>query len=94
MGDHIVRRPVAARRASGREAAAARAAAADLQQKLPGWLILWGPWRRCYTAFGVCTATATVIDAPTPEALVRSVQEAQLAAHTMQERVGGRPLLH
>lgn len=93
MGERTARRATAIHGVPARETAIAQAAAAHLQQRLPGWLVVWGPWHRCFTAFGACTTTATVIDAPTPGALLHSVQEAQLAAQTMQERARGEPLL-
>jgi hypothetical protein len=54
--------------------------AAELDSRLPGWVVIWSPYHRQFTAFGACTPEATVIDDPAPERLLDRMRSAQLAA--------------
>ncbi|MCO6004753.1 hypothetical protein NE236_07160 [Actinoallomurus purpureus] len=54
--------------------------AARLEQGLPGWVVMWAPYHRRYTAFGACTPAGTIIDAPDPNTLITRARAAQLAA--------------
>jgi hypothetical protein len=54
--------------------------AARLERDLPGWVVMWAPYHRRYTAFGACTSVRTIIDAPDPTTLIARARTAQLAA--------------
>ncbi|WP_146607725.1 hypothetical protein [Spongiactinospora gelatinilytica] len=48
-----------------------RALAATLQRRNPGWLIMWSPWRRGFSAFACWNpGRSIVIDARGPEELL------------------------
>jgi hypothetical protein len=60
--------------------------AVELERHLPGWLVLWAPYHRRYTAFGACTVVSTIIDDPDPNNLIARVREAELAAFSPAAR--------
>jgi hypothetical protein len=41
-----------------------------IQAARPGWLVMWSPWRRTFTAFACFTPDPVVIDEPTADLLV------------------------
>lgn len=46
----------------------------------PGWVIVYGPWRRRYTAFAAWPAPRpVVVDASTPEELWGAMRSAEMA---------------
>jgi hypothetical protein len=53
--------------------------AAQLQEHRPGWLIIWSPWRRCFTAFAALGPSAFIIDAPTVSCLTGHLNQAEMA---------------
>lgn len=58
------------------------AQALRLQRQCPAWLVMYGPWRRAFTAFYAGpTAEGRIIDAPSTEELralmVQAEQEAE-----------------
>jgi hypothetical protein len=54
--------------------------AAYLDDRLPGWSVMWSPARRAFTAFGACTAESTIIEDPRADDLIDQMRDAQLAA--------------
>ncbi|REE96789.1 hypothetical protein [Thermomonospora umbrina] len=44
--------------------------ASRLQTAFPGWLVMWSPWRRTFTAFASFTPNALVMDEPTTDRLI------------------------
>lgn len=56
------------------------ALARRINARLPGWLVIWSPWRECFTAFGACTPRLTIVDERDPQKLLDRACEAQLAA--------------
>jgi hypothetical protein len=36
--------------------------AARLESTCVGWVVIWSPWRRMYTAFGACTIERTIVE--------------------------------
>jgi hypothetical protein len=53
--------------------------AAELQDHRPGWLIIWSPWRRCFTAFAALSPSALIIDAPSISRLTGHLDQAEMA---------------
>jgi hypothetical protein len=43
----------------------------------PGWVVMWSPWRRSYTAFAAFTPVPVVIDANTIDRLVVQMRGAE-----------------
>lgn len=64
--------------------------AREINARLPGWVVLWGPYHRRFTAFGACTPAATIIDDPVAETLVDRMRAAQFAALYQAQTVGGQ----
>jgi hypothetical protein len=56
--------------------------AARIEQKHPGWVVLWGMFSRRYWAFPTNTAIprGTILSAPQPRELVAAIRQAELAA--------------
>lgn len=57
-----------------------RKVAGSLNARYPGWLILWAPYRRCYTAIAACLPEALIIDERDPLALITLMDMAQLGS--------------
>ncbi|GAA4603993.1 hypothetical protein GCM10023195_13470 [Actinoallomurus liliacearum] len=59
---------------------------AQVQRRLPGWVIVRAPYHGGLTAFGACTRASTIIDAGDTNTLISLCRMAQLAdvssAHT------------
>ncbi|MCO5999803.1 hypothetical protein [Actinoallomurus rhizosphaericola] len=56
------------------------AVVAQVQRRLPGWVIVRAPYHGGLSAFGACTRQTTVIDASDPDTLVALCRAAELAA--------------
>ncbi|MGP3960714.1 hypothetical protein ACTWPT_32360 [Nonomuraea sp. 3N208] len=58
-----------------------RALAATIQQRSPGWMVMWSPWRRGLSAFACWNSTqCVVIDAHTPEDLLHLMLSVEMRA--------------
>jgi hypothetical protein len=64
------------------------AIAAYLDAHIPGWVVMWSPARRAFTAFGACTPNSTIIDDPVRDSLIDRMRTAQLAALSADRPVG------
>ncbi|GAA4617963.1 hypothetical protein GCM10023195_80420 [Actinoallomurus liliacearum] len=51
--------------------------ARELEQKCPGWVVIWSAWRQAFTAFSAVTAEALVIDDSSAYRLLQRIGEAQ-----------------
>lgn len=67
-----------------------RAAAAELDRRLPGWLIMYSPFRRMLTAIAMCTPTQEIHDAPDPRTLLVLIEDIQRTAY-LAARAAGQP---
>ncbi|GAA2215244.1 hypothetical protein GCM10009850_107110 [Nonomuraea monospora] len=64
-----------------------RALAATIQQRHPGWLIMWSPWRRRLSAFACWHPTRpVVIDAQCLDDLLNLMFSEEMTAHYGDER--------
>jgi hypothetical protein len=55
-----------------------RAVADDIQRQRPGWLVIWGVYSRCYTAYPLFPVRRRVIIvASYPQALIQRMDEAE-----------------
>jgi hypothetical protein len=50
----------------------------QLQRARPGWVVMWSPWRRTFTAFAYFAPVALVLDSPTAEQLTAEMRQAEL----------------
>lgn len=57
-----------------------------LSARYPGWLVIWAPYRRCFTAIAACLAEALIIDERDPLALTTQMDLAQVGAATSAVR--------
>lgn len=64
---------------SRRSAADAHAVeiARRIQDAHAGWVVIWSPWRRKFTAFGACTAESVIVDESSVERLRALMEQAQ-----------------
>lgn len=60
--------------------ASERLTARRLQASWPGWLVMWSPWRRKFTAFAGFTRDAVVLDEPTAELLAERMHRVEMRA--------------
>lgn len=51
--------------------------AASLTDTCRGWLVIWSPWRRTYTAFAAVTGERTIIDEPTVHSLLDRMDQVE-----------------
>jgi hypothetical protein len=51
--------------------------ARQLELSQPGWVVMWSPWRRSYTAFAYFTPVPVVIDARTVDRLLLEMRGAE-----------------
>jgi hypothetical protein len=74
------------RRPRGRRAYKKRRSPADthaaevalrLQAAYAGWVVIWSPWRRMFTAFGSCTNERLIIDCSSVERLRALMDQAE-----------------
>jgi hypothetical protein len=68
--------PVTRRFACRSAYAVERAAACRLQASCPGWLVMWSPWRRKFTAFACFSCDPLIIDELTPALLLEQMHRA------------------
>jgi hypothetical protein len=55
-----------------------RAAAEEIQRKRPGWLVIWGVYTRCFTAYPLFPVRKRVIIVGNyPQALIHRMDEAE-----------------
>jgi hypothetical protein len=54
--------------------------AAEMTRQYRGWLVIWSPWRRAYTAFACFTPGSVVLDADAPSHLVEQMRQTELQA--------------
>jgi hypothetical protein len=51
---------------------------AHMLQKLnPGWVVVWGAWRRTYTAWAMWAPTSVSVEAPRPDGLTVAMRQAE-----------------
>ncbi|GAA4609187.1 hypothetical protein GCM10023195_36790 [Actinoallomurus liliacearum] len=60
----------------------AEAVAASLQSAYGGWVIIWSPWRRAFSAFCAVSTDSMIIDEASVSGLLRRIGEVELAART------------
>lgn len=53
------------------------AVASQVEAVRPGWVVLWSPWRRTFTAFGCFAPVPVVLDDPVPVRLVSRMDRLQ-----------------
>jgi hypothetical protein len=77
----IGRRRPRGRRADKKHRSAADTHAAEvalrLQTAYAGWVVIWSPWRRMFTAFGSCTNERLIIDDSSVERLQVLMDQAE-----------------
>ncbi len=61
--------------------------AQELTRHCRGWLVIWSPWRRTYTAFACFTPESVVLDADAPHQLLIQMQQTERHAVAMQPAV-------
>lgn len=73
------RRRTGQTRADRRSAADVYAAevARRVQETRAGWVVIWSPWRRKFTAFGACTAERVIVDEISVERLCVLMDQAE-----------------
>lgn len=59
---------------------------AAYQNVARGWLLMWSPWRRTWTAIACFGAAPVIIDHPDPLELLRQCRAAELSAAQGGER--------
>ncbi|MEV5705136.1 GntR family transcriptional regulator [Actinoallomurus sp. NPDC052274] len=64
----------------------AEAVATSLQSTYGGWVIIWSPWRRAFTAFSAISPDPVIIDEASVSGLLRRIGEVELAARTPGRR--------
>jgi hypothetical protein len=62
--------------------------AARLESTCAGWVVIWSPWRRMFTAFGACTAEQTILEEASVHRLRERMDAVQLAV------AAGAPIPH
>jgi hypothetical protein len=53
--------------------------AARLESTCAGWVVIWSPWRRKFTAFGACTPERTIVEDTSVHGLRVRMDTVQLA---------------
>jgi hypothetical protein len=53
---------------------------AYLQMQARGWLVMWSPWRRAWTAVAQFGPVPVILDHPNPEELLKRCRAAELSA--------------
>lgn len=62
--------------------------AAELQRAYSGWLVIWSPWRRKFTAFGSCAADRLIVEDSSVQRLRALMDEAQWYSQASPEPLG------
>jgi hypothetical protein len=62
--------------------------AARLESTCAGWVVIWSPWRRKFTAFGACTAKQTILEDTSVHRLRERMDAVELAV------AAGAPIPH
>ncbi|SEG94721.1 hypothetical protein SAMN04489712_15020 [Thermomonospora echinospora] len=52
--------------------------ASRLQASCPGWLVMWSPWRRKFTAFACLMPESMIIDESTAELLIEQIHRMEM----------------
>jgi hypothetical protein len=56
-----------------------RQIAANLQRRLPAWVVMWAPWHREFVAISACTRQPLILSSVIPDELANRMRDAEKA---------------